>query len=307
VVLTLTTPPLLSLIGAILKLLRGARLFIWEMDVYPDIAVDLGLFRKGSLVERLIGWLADFSRRRADRIIALGPSMRARLIARGLPVEKIVVAENWADGSVISPRPFPPNLPLTVLYSGNFGRAHDADTIGEAMLRLSDPARFRFIFAGAGPRRDRLEAYCRSNGIANVLCIPYQDRALLAEHLGSCHIGLVTQHPATCGSVVPSKTYALMAAGRPFLFIGPAAGTPARIIERFGCGWRIEPGNSAALVDLLRLLASDPGLVHAAGARARHAFLHHYDVPHGVSRILDALGVVQPSPTQATEPRHATV
>jgi len=228
-VLTLTTPPLLSLIGALMKLLRGARLFIWEMDVYPDIAVDLSVFRKGSLLERLVGWLADYSRRHADRIIALGPCMRGRLIARGMRPEKIAMAENWADGSAISPRPFPPDLPMVVLYSGNLGRAHDAHTIAEAMLRLSDP-RFRFVFAGAGPRKDRMEAYCRAKGIANVFCIPYRDRAFLAEHLGSCHIGLVTQHPATCGSVVPSKTYALMAAGRPFLFVGPAGGTPAQII-----------------------------------------------------------------------------
>ena len=41
VVLTLTTPPLLSLVGSLVKL-RGARFLVWEMDVYPDVAVDLG-------------------------------------------------------------------------------------------------------------------------------------------------------------------------------------------------------------------------------------------------------------------------
>ncbi|MGD0497911.1 MAG: glycosyltransferase family 4 protein [Bryobacteraceae bacterium] len=307
VVLTLTTPPLLSLIGTLMKLLRGARHFSWEMDVYPDIAVDLAVLRRGSFLDRAIGALADFSRRRADRVIALGASMRGRLIARGTPSDKIAVAENWADGSVISPRPFPPHLPLTVLYSGNLGRAHDVDTIEETMESLADPARFRFVFAGAGPRRDRLEARCRSANITSAVYIPYQDRARLGEHLGSCHIGLVTQHPATCGSVVPSKTYALMAAGRPFLYIGPAGGTPAQMIERFGCGWRIEPGDSAALVDLLQALASDPDLVHAAGGRARQAFLEHYDLPQGVGRILDILGVAQTSRKQPSPARPAAV
>ena len=42
VILTLTTPPLLSLAGSFVKLLRGAKHFIWEMDVYPDIATDVG-------------------------------------------------------------------------------------------------------------------------------------------------------------------------------------------------------------------------------------------------------------------------
>jgi glycosyltransferase involved in cell wall biosynthesis len=293
VVLTLTTPPLLSLTGALAKLLRGSRHFSWEMDVYPDIAVDIGLFRRGSFLDRVTGALADFSRRRCDRVIALGPSMRDRLIARGIPAEKVVVAENWANGSIVSPRPFPPNQPLTILYSGNFGRAHDVDTIAGAMTRLSDPARFHFAFAGAGSRQLQLQAYCRAAHITNAFIIPYQVQGLLAEHLGNCHAGLVTQLPATCGSVVPSKTYAIMAAGRPFIYVGPAEANPARLVDRFGCGWRIEPGDSVGLAGLLESLAARPELLAAAGARARQAFLDHYDIEHGVARILKILGLAE--------------
>src|ERR1700751_103982 len=46
-VLTLTTPPLVSLEGTLLKSVRGARHFIWEMDVYPDIALDLNVLKRG--------------------------------------------------------------------------------------------------------------------------------------------------------------------------------------------------------------------------------------------------------------------
>jgi glycosyltransferase involved in cell wall biosynthesis len=84
-----------------------------------------------------------------------------------------------------------------------------------------------------------------------------------------------------------------MAAGRPFLYVGPAAGVPARIIERFGCGWRIEPGDSAGLADLLESLAAKPELPVAAGERARLAFLEYYDTEHGVARILKILGLAE--------------
>ena len=47
-VVTLTTPPLISLLGTLVKRLRGSRHFIWEMDVYPDIAVDLNVLRPRS-------------------------------------------------------------------------------------------------------------------------------------------------------------------------------------------------------------------------------------------------------------------
>src|SRR5260370_377868 len=70
-VLTLTTPPLLSIVGTLVKKLRGSRHYIWEMDVYPDIAIQLGVLSPRGPLTRIIGALADWSRRNADGIIAL--------------------------------------------------------------------------------------------------------------------------------------------------------------------------------------------------------------------------------------------
>lgn len=291
VVVTLTTPPLLCLIGTLLKKVRGARHYIWEMDVYPDIAEAVGVLAPGSLLARIIGALADYSRRRADGVIALGPCMRRRLIARGVSARRIRTVENWADSARIRPQPFPPPEPLVLLYSGNLGLAHDTDTIAAAMDRLKDDTRFRFVFAGGGVRRAALQTFCRSRGVANVRWMSYQDQEDLPEHLAACHVGLVTQAPASLGAVVPSKLYALMASGRPVLFIGPRQATPAGVIARFRCGWQIDPGNPSALTDLLRLLASSPQLVEEAGARSRKALVARYDLRLGVSNILAVLGI----------------
>jgi colanic acid biosynthesis glycosyl transferase WcaI len=294
VVVTMTTPPLLCLIGTLLKGLRGVRHYIWEMDVYPDIAEAVGVLAPGSVLTRAIGALADYSRRKADGVIALGPCMRERLIARSVPAGRIRTVENWADGALIRPRPFPPPEPFVLLYSGNLGLAHDADTIAAAMDRLKDDARFRFVFAGGGSRRAALETFCRSRGISNTLWMPYQSQEDLSAHLAACHVGLVTQAPASFGAVVPSKLYALMAGGRPVLFIGPRQATPALVIEKFRCGWQIDPGDSSALTDLLRLLAASPQLAQEAGVRAREAFVARYDLPVGVSGILDAIELAPP-------------
>ena len=104
-------------------------------------------------------------------------------------------------------------------------------------------------------------------------------------------MGLVTQMPETMGAVVPSKTYGIMAAGRPVLFIGPQGATPARVVARHGCGWRVEPGDVAGLVRLLERLEQDRSLVREAGSHARCAFEKYYDKPIGVARILSILGV----------------
>jgi colanic acid biosynthesis glycosyl transferase WcaI len=299
-VLTLTTPPLISLLGTLLKSLRGSRHFIWEMDLYPDIAVDLNVLKPRSVVTRLIGTVADFSRKRADGVIVLGEEMKERLIARGIPKHKIVVAENWADGCEILPAPFEEG-PLVVHYSGTFGLAHEEHTITEAMRRLRDDSRFRFVFAGGGARRKRLEEFCRAEGIGTAEFRPYATRSELGRSLAEAHVGLVTQIPETLGAVVPSKTYGIMAAGRPVLYVGPRSATPARVIEWHRCGWRIEPGDASGIVRLLQQLERNRGLVREAGGRARRAFEKYYDKPIGVERILSILGVsATPIPTSAS-------
>ncbi len=119
----------------------------------------------------------------------------------------------------------------------------------------------------------------------------YAQREKLGESLGNCDVGVITQRKSCLGSVVPSKIYGLMAAGRPVLFVGPAESTVAEIVNRFECGWQIDNGDAAGIVELLKLLANEPFLVEAGGRRARTAFEENYDRPLGVARICSHLGI----------------
>ena len=288
-IVTLTTPPLLSLMGTVLKRLRGTRHFVWEMDVYPDVAVDLGMWKAQGVVARAVGAIADFSRGEADAVMVLGPCMRERLLQRGLASNRIRIAENWADGRAIEPLPLRAHPELRILYSGNFGLAHDLETIYGAMLQLKNDARFRFIFAGGGALREQLRERCQREGIASATFRPYAQREQLGPSLGDGDLGLVTQKSACSGSVVPSKVYGLMAAGRPLLYIGPRDSTPARIIEKFRCGWHVDVNDVDGLVNLLAVLERDVDLLRDAGQRGRQAFLMHYDRPIGVARICNLI------------------
>ena len=297
VVVSMTTPPLISLLGASLKLLRGSRHFIWEQDLYPEIAVDLGYIKKGGLAHRITGMLADLVRRHADGIIVLGPCMKERLVSRGVRAEKITIAEHWASSQAITPMPRPGDpKELVLLYSGNLGLAHDLETIEGAMLALRSDDRFRFLFAGTGGRREELAVFCREHDIRNVELRPFVSRDKLSEGLAAGDIGLVTQREASCGAVVPSKVYGLLAAGRPILFIGPPNATPALVIDRYRCGWRVNCGDAEGVTTLLLRLAAYPELVKDAGVRARQALLEFHDLPQSVDRIADILGAARPSP-----------
>ena len=290
-VVSLTTPPLISLVGSLVKLVRGTQHFIWEMDVYPDVAVDLQYFKRGGIADRVVGLLGDTARKHADGILALGVCMKERLLQRGVAADRIFIAENWADSSAIVPQPRTAGDPnqLVLLYSGNLGLAHDTDTILGAIKRLKEDARFRFLFVGGGARRAEVSAFCEREHIESVELRSYVARGSLGDSLSVGDIGLVTQKDVCCGSVVPSKVYGILAAGRPVLFIGPRDATPAVTITHYGCGWQVDCGDVEAVTKLLLHLADHPEEIETAGRLAREALLTRFDLPIGVSRIAHVL------------------
>jgi glycosyltransferase involved in cell wall biosynthesis len=256
------------------------------MDLYPDIAIALDI--------PIAAWtsrILDFPRQRADTIIALGDCMKTRLLQHRIPEDRISVAENWADGSSIFPRPFPEPPPIRILYSGNLGLAHDVATIRAVIKNLAGRPDLLFIFAGGGLVRRELIEVCQDRGLGNVSFQGYVRLQDLGASLAECHIGLVTQKPTTLGAIVPSKIYGLMAAGRPVLYIGPASATPAVLIQRFDCGWHFECGDEAGVAALLLQLLQEPKELRRKGQNGREAFIKNYDKPAGVARVMRAMGL----------------
>jgi colanic acid biosynthesis glycosyl transferase WcaI len=290
-VVTLTTPPLLSLLGNLLRVARRTRHVIWEMDMYPDVAIDTGLLEPRDLLTRFLLRLSRWSRRRADRIIALGACMRSRLIADGISEDKVVAVENWADEEQIAASELPPQAPLEILYAGNLGMAHDTDTLWEAMSTGNTAAAIRFRFVGSGVKMAQLQRLCRSHGIINAVFEPFQTSLNLARLYMSAHIGLVTQRQSCVGSVVPSKIYEYLAAARPLLYIGPKNSTAALTIARYGCGWQIDTGDVDGLKRILDYLSRNFDEIQRAGQRGYEGFLRHHNISAGTERLIEALGV----------------
>lgn len=286
-VVAMTSPPAIALAGALQKAVRGSDFWIWEMDVYPDIALAL----KGSpdgIISRAVSAAFRTIRRQADGIVVLGPCMRTRLEAQNLDPAKLHVADNWADGEAIQPSPVPEGFPLNILYSGNLGLAHDVASITAVVSRFCGCGDISFTFAGGGARRAELETFCSSRRVENVSFQGFASKARFLSNLAACHIGLLTLRPECVGTVVPSKMYSFLAAGRPFLFIGPKDSTPA-LIARQGCGWAFENEDVEGVCGLIEELKSTPARIKEAAAQARLCFERHFSRSIGTARVFDTL------------------
>jgi glycosyltransferase involved in cell wall biosynthesis len=297
VIVAKTDPPLLSVMAALITRLRRARLINWLQDIFPEAAEALNIGGSlGSVAFRFLRPLRNWSLHSASMNVVVGEGMAARLKAEGVARERIRVIPNWSNRALIKPIPMAQNAlrkswalndRFVVGYAGNLGRAHDIATIIEAMTLLQQRAihspgddvarQIAFLFVGSGARRAELEGEVLKRRLGNVRLRPYQPSELLAETLGVADVHLVSLNPALEGLIVPSKFYGIAAAGRPTLFIGAPDGEIARLIDKFGCGFTVAPGDSKALMDRILQLANHPELCAGMGACARAAFEKRWD------------------------------
>jgi colanic acid biosynthesis glycosyl transferase WcaI len=98
---SLTTPPLISLIGFVLTKLKGTQSIIWVMDVYPEIAAVYGVIRKNGLVYRILSRLNKILYRNASAVISLGESMTEKLQSLGVPGDSLYTIHNWVPGETV--------------------------------------------------------------------------------------------------------------------------------------------------------------------------------------------------------------
>lgn len=284
VVLALSTPPLVAALALLPQALRGARFVYWVQDVYPDLAIELGVMRAGGPAARAFSALSHVLYQRADALVVLDDAMAARLREAGAPADRIHVIDNWCDSNEVTPQPASQSRlrqalglgdAFTVGYAGNMGRGHDAATLIEAMPLLRDDP-ITWLFVGAGPGYDAVARAASAERLPRVHFLPPQARAMLRDTLTAADVGLVTADAALSGLLAPSKLYGLLAAGRPILWVGPDEGRVAELIREEGVGVAVRNGDIRGLCAAVRRLAADPEGCRRMGARARQVLEARY-------------------------------
>ena len=214
-VLMVTNPAPLVLLMSRLKKSRGFEWHVLVHDVFPENTVPAGL---NMPMYKLVKSLFDKAYRRADQLIALGRDMRQVLDEKvnncskreeGLP--KISIIENWADLKGIKPQPMPDGQ-IILEYAGNIGRVQGLDKVIDNL-----PDKVELHLYGTGAMEEEI---MKMNHPRVFFHGPYF-RSQQNEVLAACHIAIVTLQEGMYGLGVPSKTYNILASGRPVLYFGP--------------------------------------------------------------------------------------
>ena len=289
-VVVIGTDPVLSVLAAVpWKAFRPAsRVAHWCHDLYPEAPIADGMLRERSLPVRVLKGLLGAAYRRCDLIADLGPCM-ARLLAAYRSPARAVTLTPWAltePDAPVEPDPAARrdlfgDAKLGLLYSGNFGRAHSsAEFLALARELERDPV--RLCFAGRGNRMDELRE--SAAGVPNVSFAGFAPESELERRLGACDLHLVSLRPEWAGTVVPSKFFGALAAGRGVVYAGPPDSAIARWIEEFRVGWVLTAASISTVAGELRRLAASPTNLAALNARCHAVYRDHFSKARQLAR-----------------------
>jgi colanic acid biosynthesis glycosyl transferase WcaI len=241
VVVALTSPPLISLLGLALARFWRSRFVYWVMDLNPDEAIAAGWLQPRSLPANVFEKLSRFTLTHANQVFALDRFMARRILEKRISPERVFVLPPWSHDTEVRFDPqgrelFRKNHGLdgkfVVMYSGNHSPCHPLDTVIDAARRLGDQEGVVFCFIGGGTEFSRIRRLFpndndgqnplpASRASHNVLCLPYQPLNELAASLSAADLHLVVHGNDFVGIVHPCKIYNILRLATPLIYIGP--------------------------------------------------------------------------------------
>lgn len=279
-----TSPPLfVGGAGLLLSTLRRSPLFFEVRDLWPESAVQMGVLNNGPAI-RLSTWLEELCYRRARRIVGVTKGIVDRLLARGIPAEKIALIPNGANTEIYEPgRPdsaLRASLGLkeehfVVIYAGLLGLIHGLESVLEAAALLAGDADVRFLLVGDGPRKRALKALAAERGLTNVIFHDAVPEVDLPGYIALADVGLHAQRRLEISKMaLPVKMFSYMACQKPVLLA--VEGEAAELARASGAGIVVPPEDPPALAEAILQLRDDPALRRRLGQNGRDLVVDRY-------------------------------
>jgi colanic acid biosynthesis glycosyl transferase WcaI len=296
VVLCMTDPPIVANIALVVARRFRVPLVVISQDVFPEIAVQLKRL-ENPVVMSLLRGLVGVYLRRADRIVAIGDTMRQRLEEKGAPAERMMVIPNWIDTKRLGPidksnhwsRSWGVDEKFVVMHSGNVGHAQDLDSLIRSATFLRDLDDLRIFIIGTGARHAELVALAELLEVDQVRFLYYQSGAVLPQSLSAADVHVVGLAAGLAGYVVPSRLYGILAVGRPVIVAADPESETAQLVTDVGCGIVVPPGRPELLARAIRDAHDGKHDLEAMGARGRQWVEREADRSVAVRRYRDLL------------------
>ncbi len=291
-VIAMSPPLTLGLTGWLTHVVRRGPLVFNIQDVFPDAAVQTGAITDRRIIAaaRL---LERVSYHLAAAVTVLSEDLRANVAAKVKPSRRsrVHVIPNFVDTAFITPgdrmTQYRSELGIgdepVVMYAGNVGFSQSLELLIATARAMPEVA---IVINGDGAARVELQR--QAADLANVYFADYQPKGRLSEVLASADLHVVPLRAGLGNVSVPSKTYSILAAGRPVLAAIDAGTEVPRMLSASGGGRVVAPDREAEFIEAVRQLLTDPVALGAMGTAGR-AWVEGAASPRAVAQAYEAL------------------
>ena len=281
----LTPSPPLTNGGAafLLSRLRGVPYVYNVQDIYPDVAIRLGLLTNSRGIA-FFQAMERFVYNKAAAVSVVSEGFRRNLLSKSVPPQKIKVIPNFIDTDFVRPLPrhnrFSAeqglNGKFVILFAGNIGFSQGLEMVLKAAAKLRNQKDMLFLVVGNGAAKPRLMQYAQELGLENVRFLPFQPHKVIPNIYASSDVCLVPLRKGFTAESMPSKVYTITAAGRPLIASVDKNSDIHHFLKEANCGLWVEPEEPEALAEAIRTLYAHPALRQRLGINGREHVVKHY-------------------------------
>ena len=254
--------PVLNAFPAIKVARRLGIPVVYEIRAFwEDAAVDHGSTHEGSLRYRATRKLETRAIQQVDHVFTICDGLRADIVARGIPADKVTVIPNAVDvKSFKLASPPDPELQRkwgltgkTVIgFIGSFYAYEGLDLLLEALPAIIEQKPdIRVLLVGGGPQEENLRQQAEKAGLKNVVVftgrVPHQD---VNRYYDLINILAYPRHPMRLTELVtPLKPLEAMAQGQ--LFVASDVGGHKELVQHNKTGILFKAGDRQALAQAI--------------------------------------------------------
>jgi colanic acid biosynthesis glycosyl transferase WcaI len=265
IIVVLTPPLLLGLVGLLFKKLWGTKLVVHVQDLQLEAGLSLRMIKKSFMI-RLLSAIDRAIYKKCDLIISITNKMKDIIAAKIIDEKKINVIYNWIDvkrtvrkgtrGEFIKQYPELAGKFL-IAYAGNVGIKQNLDTLLD-LAEETKNGNIHYFIIGEGADKYRLMSIASKKKLNNITFHPLLDQEQYYDMLRDIDLSFVSQKTQSGNVFFPSKLLGIMALSKPILISADLDSELSEIILKNGCGVVAAPGDMETLMGHVEYLYNHP-------------------------------------------------
>lgn len=281
----------------------GCQSFLMLKDIFPQNAVDIGLFQKNGLLhfffkrkEQRLYELSDIigcmSQGNLDYMEAHHPEVEGSRLILFPNTMKVQPYTMKAQPLKNAPGEVPPEKKVRFVFGGNLGKPQAVDFLIDAVKspRMQKCRQAEFLFVGEGSEQEKVQKAFQDS--PNARFIQFLPQSEYDRLMADCDVGIISLDVRFTIPNYPSRMLGYMAAAKPMLACTDrSTDVKALLTKEADCGLWCASDDVDAFCQNVERLCADEALRRRLGSNGRRYLEQHFDV-HRSAELIESYGAL---------------